>query len=210
MIARFNGDNHAKNLPDAYKKTQDSNNAKLLEIEKDAVNILRESINAVYDSLDIDLATGKSLNLYGEMLGQDRGTATDEQYRALLKSRIVRNLSGTDHNSIVNAICLTFGCEPSEIHLSEEEGKCAVTLEGIPFDAINRINIDSNTAMQIVKTLMPAGVGFASLNFSGTFEFGGDEMLYDEEKGFGNIEQTIGGTLGLCPEVTSAALYRSV
>lgn len=201
MIARFYSDNHAKNLPDAYSKTPKSNNAKLLLIEKNAVDHVRGSISAIYDSLDIDKATGATLDLYGDMLGQDRGAATDEQYRALLKSRIVRNLSGADHNSIVNAICITFGCDPSEILLTETDGECAVRLEGIPFGALNRINIDMTTAIQIVQTLIPAGVSFTSINFSGTFEFGGTEMEYDENKGFADVDQTIGGTLGYVPDI---------
>lgn len=200
MIKRFNRENHVKNLPDAYKKTPTSNNAKLLDMEKFITDLLREEVKAVCDSLDIELATGATLDLYGEMLGQDRGAATDEQYRALIKSRIIRNLSGADHNSIVNAICITFGCNPSDILLTETDEKCEVTLEGIPFDAINRINIDANTAVQIIKTLMPAGVSFKSLSFHGTFEFGSTDMEYDENKGFANLEQTIGGTLGFAPD----------
>ena len=206
MIARFNNENHAKNLPDAYKKTSDSNNAKLLLIEKETVDSLRDEINAIFDSLDMELATGNTLDLYGEMLGQDRGAATDEQYRALLKSRIIRNLSGADHNSIVNAICITFGCEPSEIMLEEADGECAVVLSGIPYTAINKINIDLTTAVQIVKMLIPAGVSFDALTFAGTFEFGSTEMVYDADKGFGNVAQTIGGTLGLVPDVSNGGL----
>lgn len=204
MIAHFNRDNLVKNLPDTYRKTPDSNNAKLFEVEKSVTDLLREDISAIYDSLDIDLATGATLDLYGEMLGQERGAATDEQFRALLKSRIIRNLSGADHDSVVNAICITFGCDPADVLLTETDGKCEVMLDGIPYASINRINIDANTAIQIVKTLMPAGVGFSSLNFSGTFEFGSTEMEYDENKGFADEAQTIGGTLGLVSNMGKA------
>lgn len=200
MITRFNRENHVKNLPDAYRKTPESNNAKLLGIEKSETDRLREEIAAIYDSLDLDLATGKTLDLYGEMLGQERGAATDEQYRALLKSRITRNLSGADHNSIVNAICLTFGCDPADVLLTETDGKCEVTLEGVPFDAINRINLDVTAATQVIERLIPAGVKFTILGFAGTFEFGSTEMEYDEEKGFADVEQTMGGTLGYVPD----------
>lgn len=200
MITRFNRENLVKNLPDAYRKTPDSNNAKLLEVEKSETDRLREGIAAIYDSLDINLATGKTLDLYGEMLGQQRGAATDDQYRALLKSRIIRNLSGSDHDSIVNAICITFDCDPADILLTETDGKCEVTLEGIPYTAISKINLDATTATQIIKMLIPAGVSFPALVFGGTFEFGGTEMEYDEGKGFADVEQTIGGTLGFAPD----------
>lgn len=198
MISRFNGDNHAKNLPDAYKKTPESNNAKLLQIEKDAVDLLRETISAVYDSLDIDKAKGKTLDLYGEMFGQPRGTASDERYRILIKNRIIRNRTNADYNGIINALCMTFGCAPSEIRLVEFDDPCKVKLEGVPIAKLNENDIDINTAAEIVRGLIPVGVMLEALNFTGTFEFSdGDELVYDEKTGFADIEQTIGGYLGL-------------
>lgn len=197
MITQFNRDNYAKNLPDAFRKTKESNNAKILEIEKSALDKLRETISAVYDSLDIDKATGKSLDLFGDMVGQNRGTATDEQYRAMIKSKICRNLANADHNSIINAICVVFSCEPSDVLLVEAEEPCVVTLEKVPYAALAASNIDSVTATKIIAGLMPAGVRLESLNFAGTFEFAATATEYDAEKGFGNIEQTIGGYLGL-------------
>ena len=200
MITRFNRENHVKNLPDAYRKTAGSNNAKILSVEKSATDKLREALNAISDSLDLEMATGNTLDLYGEMLGQERGKATDEQYRALLKARIIRNMSGSDYNSIVNAICITFGCDPADVLLTETEGKSEVVLDGIPYDAINKIGMDMTSATQIVHALMPAGVTFSFYGFSGTFEFGDTDMEYDESAGFADEAQTIGGTLGYAPD----------
>lgn len=206
MITQFDREQLAKNLPDAYSKGSESNNAKILEIEKSATDSLREAVSAIYDSLAIENAYGKTLDLYGDMLGQLRGVSTDEQFRVLIKNRIVRNLANGDHNSIVNAICITFDCDPSEILLTEAEEGCSVTLEGIPFSAINQNNLDTETAIQIVKALMPVGVTFESLNFNGTFEFSGEALVYDEEAGFANDEQTIGGYLGLAPDTGKSDL----
>lgn len=197
MITQFNRERLVRNLPDAYCKAKGSNNDKILEIEKGAMDSLREAVSAIYDSLDIDKATGKTLDLYGEMLGQDRGAATDEQYRVMLRSRIIRNYTNADHDSIVYAICATFGCEPTEILLTETDEPCRVNLENLPFDALNSSNIDIATAVQIIKRLMPSGVHLESLNFAGTFEFSDTELVYDEGKGFADEAQSIGGYLGL-------------
>lgn len=197
MITEFNRENYVKNLPDAFRKAEDSNNRKILEIEKSASDALRMALSAIFDSLDIEKATGKTLELYGAMIGQERGEATDEQYRVMMKARISRNLADADHSSVINAICATFGCDPSEVLLVETETPCTVRVENLPFEKLNSSNIDVETAIQIIKGLMPAGVLVESLNFSGTFEFGGTELEYDEEKGFGNVDQTIGGYLGL-------------
>ena len=197
MVTQFDREHLAKNLPDAYSKGNESNNAKILEIEKGATDSLREAVNAIYDSLDLEKAYGKTLDLYGDMFGQLRGAATDEQFRVLIKNRIIRNLSNGDHDSIVNAICVTFACKPSEVLLTELDDPCNVTLEGLPISALNECNIDISTAVQIVNGLMPAGVHMEAMSFSGTFEFCDTELVYDEEKGFGNEAQTKGGYLGL-------------
>lgn len=193
----FNRDKPVKNLPDAYCKKAGSNNEKILEIEKRALDDLRSAVNAIYESLELDKAYGKTLDLYGEMFGQPRGAATDEQLKILIKNRIVRNFADADHTSIVNALCMTFNCDPSEILLTEPAvGR--VRVDGLPFTSLNENNIDVNTAVQIVNGLIPAGVFMEAMEFSGTFEFSaGTELVYDEEAGFADEEQTIGGYLGL-------------
>ena len=206
MITRFNHNNLAANLPDAYKKSPDSNNHKILEIEKRTMDYLRQSINEVYESLDLDKATGKTLDLYGEMVGLARGKATDSQYRVLLKGRIVRNLANGDYNSIITALSATFGCDPHQLKLIEFEDSCKVQLGDVPFSVFNKYSIDLNTAMNIVKALIPVGVFLESATFSGTLEFGGTEMAYDESAGFGSIDQTIGGTLGFAFDGNTPAL----
>ena len=206
MITRFNGEKLAKNLPDAYRKDDGSNNAKILEIEHGASSVLREAVRAVYDSLDINKAYGKTLDLYGEMLGQRRGMATDEQYRVLLKNKIQRNFTNSDMNGIIRAICATFDCEPTELLLMEPE-PCVVSIEGLPIHKLAESNIDMNTAIAIITSLIPTGVHVEAISFAGTFEFSdGTELVYDEGKGFADEAQTIGGTLGLVADNESGLL----
>lgn len=196
MATHFNRDIPVKNLPDAYSKAKNSNNAKILEVEKSAVDALREATAAIYESLDIEKAYGKTLDLYGDMIGQLRGTATDEQLIVLIKNRIMRNIANGDHTSVVNAICMTFGCDPSDVLLTELDGSCKVTLEGVPIQKLVESNIDIETAVQIVFDLMPVGVFVEAATFAGTFEFSGSELEYNEAAGFGSEDQTIGGYFG--------------
>lgn len=206
MITHFNRERLVRNLPDAYAKTEGSNNAKILNIEKQTMDELRNALNSIYDSLDIERASGKTLDMYGEMLGQARGIATDEQFRVLIKNRIMRNFADADHTSIVKALCMTFGCDASEILLTEPE-VCKVRVEGLPFSKLNESNIDADTAVQIVKGLIPAGVFLEAVEFSGTFEFSdGTELVYDEAAGFADDAQTIGGYLGFAANGTANAL----
>lgn len=206
MITRFNWDKLAKNLPDAYRKDDGSNNAKILAIEYDASGVLREAVRAVDESLDIDKAYGQTLDLYGEMLGQRRGLATDEQYRVLLKNKIQRNFTNSDMNSIIRALCTTFGCVPTDVLLAESDEPCLVSVNGLPLDSLVKNDIDTNTAIAIVRSLLPVGVHIEAISFAGSFEFADAEMVYDEGKGFADEAQTMGGTLGLVAGTTGGAL----
>lgn len=197
MITEFNRESLVKNLPDVYRKTADSNNAKILQIEKRAMDKLREAIRAIDDSLDLDKASGSTLDLYGDMVGQPRGKAIDSQYRLLIKTRIIRNLANGDYNGIVHLLSLIFGCSPAEIVLTELEEPCKVRMEALPIERLNAMVINVDTAVQIIKELLPVGVMLESAEFSGTFEFSdGTELVYDADAGFGSIDQTIGGYLG--------------
>lgn len=207
MNAHFDFNNLAANLPDAYRKDVDSNNYKLLEVERLAMERLRADIAAIYGSLDIDLAAGSTLDEYGKMVGQERGKATDEQYRVLIKARIARNLANGDYNSVVSALAISLNCNPEEISLIELDEPCKVQLGALPFAIINNLAVDVTTVVKIIKSLMPAGIWLDSAEFSGTFEFsGGTELVYDANAGFGDVEQTIGGTLGLAFGGNSADL----
>ena len=198
MVTQFIRDKPEQNLPDAYRKNSDSNNAKLLGIECDAVRALSDAVNAIYDSLDIDKAYGKTLDLYGDMVSQARGKATDEQYRILIKNQITRNFCNGDYNSLMSALCVTFNCNPSDISLVEPEEPCRLSVEGLPIAKLNESNIDITTAILIVQNLVPVGVQLESISFSGTFEFSdGTTLEYDAQKGFADDAQSIGGYLGL-------------
>lgn len=206
MNTQFNREKHEKNLPDSYCKTASSNNTKILSIEKRSVDILRDSIEVLYKCLDIDTATGNTLDLYGEMIGQFRGVSTDEQLRVLIKNRIARNFADADFNSVIRAISSTFGCKPADIILTELDEPCNVMLEGLPIHQINKSGIDMNTAVQIINGLLPAGVYMAAMNLAGTFEFSDTELVYDEVAGFADEAQTIGGYLGLVSDNSGSNL----
>lgn len=205
MITRFYRENLAQNLPDAYSKGKQSNNAKILTAEKSASDNLRKSISEMEEVLDIDKAYGKTLDLYGGMLGQFRGSTSDEQYRVLIRNKIFRNCSNADYNSIVKAICATFSCKPSDVILTELDEPCKVRLEGLPISQLVGNNIGIDAAVQIVTGLLPAGVMMEAVDFSGTFEFsGGAALVYDESAGFADDDRTIGGYLGLLSNGTSS------
>jgi hypothetical protein len=196
-MKKFDFNNPVNNLPDVYKKSTESNNYKILETERSSTEKLYADIQDLFNSLDIDKATGETLDMYGEMLDQPRGLATDSQYRVLIKTKIMRNMSSGDYASVVEALRMSFDCDPSEIHLKDvEDTPCMVELTVLPYEKINSAGLTAKQVEALVQQLLPVGVRLKQYAFEGTFEFADTLGEYDEEAGFADNEGTIGGYLG--------------
>ena len=193
--------NLVKNLPDVYKKTTDSNNFKILEVERLSLEYIRERLREIDNILDINNAKGKTLDLYGERVGQARGVAADDKYLLMIKAKIARNLSNGSYPSIISALCQTFDCEPSEIFITDGDKPCTVNVKELPLTVINKAGLTTSQTVAIIKSLLPAGVSLNSFSFEGTFEFGANEYeiginVKGEPCGFYDVEQDKGGYLG--------------
>lgn len=191
-MSEFNRENFVKNLPDAYAKGTDSNNYKILETERQAGIKLRETLESVYDIIDIDNATGNTLDLYGERVGQLRGEATDDQYRIMIKAKLTRNLANGSYQSICDALCASFGCDKSELKF-EEVGGCAVRATAVPVEKINEAGFTAVQAKALMKSMLPVAITLDDIVVGGTFCFAAGEGETDNDAGFTDVE---GGTTG--------------
>lgn len=194
--------NRAERLPDCYRKDEYGNIYKLLYLNASAIEELKEDILAVGESLDLKIATGKTLDLYGEMVEQQRGLLNDEQYRYMIQARIGRNNVQGSYPSVMKALLLMFGGKPGDItledlELDEGEDSCVVKLSKFPVSVLVNAGFSSRQVVEMVERLLPICVKLFADNFEGTFTFSGEAMEYDAETGFADIEQSIGGYLGL-------------
>lgn len=193
--------NKVKILPDAYRKDSDSNNYKLFELNRQAIEQLKADIMAVDASLDINQAFGKTLDQYGEMYGQKRGLLNDQQYLYLILAAIAKSIVAGDYESVLSAMILIFGSGNGAVGYQDfdvaETAPGMVKVTKFPLSVLVDAGFSSTQALQIIKTLLPAGVGIQADNFEGTFEFAEGPGEYDEERGFADLQQTIGGYLGL-------------
>ena len=123
-MSEFVKDNHVKNLPDVFCKSKESNNFKLLELERLTLEEYRKTLQELFDMIKLENATGKTLDLYGETVGQARGRATDEQYILMIKAKLMQNLSNGSYPSVLNSLCVTFDCKPSQIYIEESQEPC--------------------------------------------------------------------------------------
>jgi hypothetical protein len=183
-------------LPDSYKKTTASNNYKLLYLEWLLMSGLWTDIQAVHDTADISKATGATLDLYGRIYNQARGSMTDEQYRVIILQKVARYWTGGDYNSTVEALANAFGVPPTSFRLTEEDDPRQIVVSKLPYSILAEVGITSNQIYQIIKAMLPVGIPLATLTLDGTFEFSDSAEEQSDAAGFGDVEQTVGGYFG--------------
>ena len=188
---------NVERLPDSYAKGKESNNYKLLNINEQAIADVKADVQAVFDVLDIQKATGRTLDLYGDMLGQKRGALNDAQYRIMIFTRMGINAVQGNYETVINSAQQIFECEAKDIVLRDGETPCSVFIEKMPLKVLIDAGFTSTQAIEILGTLMPIGVTISGNSFDGTFEFADGADEYDEQAGFADIAQTIGGYFGL-------------
>lgn len=189
-------DEYIKQLPDVYLRDSESNNYKLLMLFMNGTQEFRDDMRAVEETADINKAYGKTLDLFGEMVGRPRGTATDEQYRVLIMQAAASNMIQGDYNSVVSALSAALGVPLTSFVLRDTENPAEVEIINLPYSELLNAGITGEQAVDIIRKVLPAGVTLAPVNLTGSFEFASFAEEYDEEKGFGNVSQTIGGSFG--------------
>ena len=186
--------NNINRLPDAYAKDVESNNYKLLQLACFLREDQREDLTAILESRDLKNAHGKTLDKYGEMVGQSRGGATDEQYHIKLLNQIGRQRSTGSCDDVIHLVAQTLGVDVGSFSLTEK-GNATIAIDGLTTETLENSGLGLSEVKNIINDILPVGVGISGISFTGTFEFGTIDE-FDENKGFGDIAQTVGGTLG--------------
>lgn len=187
---------------DYFKKNEDSNLYKLVSLFSGELGRIKETNRLILEWRDIDKAQGKALDLIGENINQNRGVATDEVYRILLKSKIARNLSDGTINTIINVIAVALSTEKKNFKIVEgwtdEDNpmQASIKLIEMPLEAINRAGLDPANFVKIIQKTVAAGVKVQSIELNGTFEFGDTSLSIENSKGLADIESDIGGYFG--------------
>lgn len=185
-------------LPDSYAKDESSNNYKLLNLNEQAVADAKTDAEAILDVLDLQKATGSTLDLYGNMVGQKRGTLNDLQYRALILTKVGINLSHGDYSTVIDCIKNIFHCKGTDVILRDGNESCEVSVEKFTLDALVNSGFTSEQAIEVIETLLPICTSIKNtVEFQGTFEFADADDEYSPAIGFGDIKQTQGGYLGM-------------
>lgn len=190
-----------KRLTDNYKKDPNSNIGKLLSIISDEMEEIKSNFETIGNYRDIDQAAGNTLDKIGVNVQQFRGVATDEVYKILLKSKIARNLSQGDINTIIRVLSITLNTDPSNIRVTELyttiDNEPAGIFVSVPTQLLNSVGFSVSQFGRLVNRIVAGGVR-ANVLFQGTFQFSSLPATSetDSTKGFANVAQTTGGSLG--------------
>ncbi|QCT02734.1 hypothetical protein E6C60_2019 [Paenibacillus algicola] len=190
-------------LTDVYNKSSTSNIGKLIGILHGQLQQVSDSLETIREWRDIDKAKGTTLDRIGENIVQARGAASDEVYRVLLKSKIARNLSKTDVNTIIQVLALALDCPYADIRIepkytdSSEPEPAAIKLIRVPTKRLNEVGMSPLQFGQIIQKTVAAGVRVAQIELTGTFRL---SSVYDQLQtgptGLADVDMTTGGSLG--------------
>lgn len=192
-----------KKLMDIFAKAPNSNLSKLLSIAADQLRDVQETLQKIEEWRDIDKAKGTTLDLIGGNVVQKRGAATDEVYRIMIKTKIARNLSKGDVNTIIRVIAMAVGADYSEVKIRQkfndpvDPEPAALSLMQLPLNRLNESGIELSQFVQIIQKTVAAGVRVNSVELTGTFQYASQyDQLETGDTGFADIDMTTGGTLG--------------
>lgn len=187
-------------LPDAFNKSENSNIGKLLQIISEQLDNVKQTLESVEEWRDIDNASGTPLDLLGYNVGQNRGLATDEIYRVMIRAKNARMISDGTANKIIKALAASLNCSVSDINVKfgyELEGDPAVvSITKAPLTALNAIGMSTDQFIQIVSNVVAGGIGVGNISLEGTFSFASGNTVETSDTGFADIGGTTGGTLG--------------
>lgn len=193
----FNWDSLVSNLPDTFRQDENSNNYKLFLVEQYIYKKIHDMLQSVFNILDIDNATGKTLDEYGERLNLKRGKLTDLQYLIQLKAKIAQSLCDGSRDSVVKALAYVLSSTTDKMKLVEGDKKNTIKIKDIPLTLLFEAGFTADQITAMIEELLPVGVHVSQAEFSGTFEFGQSENEQDNTKGFADESGTIGGYFGL-------------
>ncbi|MEW9702816.1 hypothetical protein [Paenibacillus sp. SI8] len=190
-------------LTDVFVKDPTSNLGKLLGILTEQLQALEETQNRVRTWRDIDQAQGSTLDRIGQNVGQARGVATDEVYRIIIKSKIARNLSTGDINTVIRVLSTALACTPSEIEIRELWSDpvipepAAISVIKLPLEAVNAAGMSPLQFGRIAQRTVAAGVRVGAIELTGTFQFAsGTQTETSDTAGFSDDNELIGGYFG--------------
>lgn len=179
-----------------YDRRETSNLGRLIRIVSEEIEEVQDTVLRTELWRDLREARGKTLDRIGGNVQQYRGTATDEIYRILIRSKIARNQSTGDMNTILEILATALDSSPDEFEVEErpEDEPASIRFSDVDIEAINRAGMTSEQFVTLASQTVACGINVRTVMVIGTFQLAdGDEVQTDDEAGFSDEDQEIGG-----------------
>lgn len=144
-------------LPDVFNKNKDSNIGKLFQIFSKELDNLKETLEAIEKYNDIDETTGKPLERIGRNVLEEKGQATEDEYRQRIKTKRRADLSPGDRETLNEMMQVFFGDRFDSIAEAWELEE----YDNEPAAIVIRFEDDENVymlPMQAIQRVAAAGV----------------------------------------------------
>ena len=189
-------DDIKKSITSNYEKGLESNIGKFIKVFSDELEEIKTTLITVEEWENLDNAEGEVLDLYGKNVLQFRGQATDEVYRALIRSKVSRDRSTADYNTLIEILSALVGVPYEQIRIENGTHPLyqTVSIIELPIEALNNLGLTANQFGRILAKIIAGGIGLESAVFAGTFVF--VDVLSTGVDGYGDVGMTTGGTLG--------------
>lgn len=173
----------------------DSNNLKFAKAMVDILMKNFDNCDEIYNSRSIDDSVGLELDNIGDDLGQPRYGRLDDDYKFVLKTKIIASHSSGTTNDIVNIIANALEVDPKTSNIQVKDSyhwngskmvgnPYVVELSDLPMSIITS-SAQLATLMDRINSATVAGVIIKAVNFinsSTMFEYAGQSVWHSITK----------------------------
>lgn len=110
-------------LTDNFDKSPNGNVHRMAQLAVEALQEQEDVLTRMDAWHDVDQAEGVTLDMHGKDVQQDRGQSSDEVYRVLIKSKVLRLLSDGSIDTIIEFLAFILDVPESEIRVRELWGR---------------------------------------------------------------------------------------
>lgn len=196
----YNSKEMVEMLSDAYRKEENSNNHKMFKLIEKELDDLYQTQIKTREYKDIEKAQGETLDWIADNFGLVRKDQSDDIFRVMIKAKALRSWGTGSFDNTTELIAYALNTDIKNIVLTEEfsEGGALVSINNLPIAVLNKTGMTVQEYEELLKDILPIGVGLLVTNVEGTFAFSSQLGVVenDNEIGLSDLDQTIGGTLG--------------
>ncbi|NEZ88949.1 hypothetical protein [Weissella paramesenteroides] len=142
------------------------------------LNVTFQKIIGLYQTIeafrDINKANGKALDRIGDQFNQQRGSADDDFYRIMIRSKQATNMGNSTVNGLIEMIARSLDIQPDKIRIESlrqyENGTLnggeplAIRISNIPLEWA-RSDFEQNYILERIKNGVAAGVRVDEVSF---------------------------------------------